>query len=151
MIELDPDGRLLKIIVRTRRRGEQMSNLCWLVFSAIDSLVKEWYNLKVRRRFLPISGNNNVENCALQTQVYVPCPHCMSLGTKSAPHLFPLKECQMAAVTLNNAFLSCPHIGAPLDSNTTSLLLITSFSCGRQTGAARQCGSRFSDGTSRQA
>lgn len=39
---------LLNVLVRTTLRGEHMSNLCWLVFAAVDSLIKEWYNLDVR-------------------------------------------------------------------------------------------------------
>lgn len=48
LIELDPEESSLQILVRTELRGEQMSNLCWLIFAAVDSLVKEWYNLSVR-------------------------------------------------------------------------------------------------------
>jgi hypothetical protein len=48
LVELVPEKDQLNILVRTELRGEQMSNLCWLVFAAIDSLVKEWYNLEVR-------------------------------------------------------------------------------------------------------
>ena len=48
LVELEPRSCQLRILVRTELRGEQMSNLCWLVFAAIDSLVKEWYNLEVR-------------------------------------------------------------------------------------------------------
>jgi hypothetical protein len=49
LVELEPEKDKLKILVRTELRGEQMSNLCWLVFAAVDSLVKEWYSLDVRR------------------------------------------------------------------------------------------------------
>jgi hypothetical protein len=47
-VEISPDELMLNITVRTELRGEQMSNLSWLVFAAVDSLVKEWYNLNVR-------------------------------------------------------------------------------------------------------
>lgn len=47
LVELEPEKEMLKLLVRTELQGEQMSNLCWLVFAAIDSLVKEWYNLEV--------------------------------------------------------------------------------------------------------
>jgi hypothetical protein len=49
LVEISPDDLMLNITVRTELRGEQMSNLSWLVFAAVDSLVKEWYNLNVRR------------------------------------------------------------------------------------------------------
>lgn len=48
LLVLQPDLRQLTITVRTELRGEQMSNLCWLIFAAVDALVKEWYNLNVR-------------------------------------------------------------------------------------------------------
>lgn len=48
LVEISPDELMLNITVRTELRGEQMSNLSWLVFAAVDSLVKEWYNLNVR-------------------------------------------------------------------------------------------------------
>jgi hypothetical protein len=48
LVELMPRKDQLMILVRTELRGEQMSNLSWLVFAAIDSLVKEWYNIEVR-------------------------------------------------------------------------------------------------------
>ncbi|ELR22082.1 uncharacterized protein ACA1_158670, partial [Acanthamoeba castellanii str. Neff] len=47
LVEISPDELMLNITVRTELRGEQMSNLSWLVFAAVDSLVKEWYNLNV--------------------------------------------------------------------------------------------------------
>jgi len=48
LIELVKDqDMLLKILVRTELKGERMSNLSWLVFAAVDALVKEWYNLNV--------------------------------------------------------------------------------------------------------
>jgi hypothetical protein len=48
LVELEPQSCQLRILVRTELRGEQMSNLSWLVFAAVDSLVKEWYSLSVR-------------------------------------------------------------------------------------------------------
>jgi hypothetical protein len=54
-LELFPDELQLKITVRTELKGEQMSNLSWLIFAAVDSLVKEWYNLNVR---LPSSSTS---------------------------------------------------------------------------------------------
>jgi hypothetical protein len=55
LVELEPEKDKLKILVRTELRGEQMSNLCWLVFAAVDSLVKEWYSLEVRTQPAPPS------------------------------------------------------------------------------------------------
>jgi hypothetical protein len=52
LLELDPQSSQLTVLMRTTLRGEQMSSLSWLVFAAIDSLVKEWYNLAVRCSFL---------------------------------------------------------------------------------------------------
>lgn len=49
LLELIPDSLQLQITVRTELKGEQMSNLSWLIFAAVDALVKEWYNLNVRR------------------------------------------------------------------------------------------------------
>ncbi len=87
-MELTPEKDQLKILVRTELRGEQMSNLCWLVFAAVDSLVKEWYNLEAR--------------------VLVPCPHCMVFsGLDQTPYMFPFEECQQAAMLPNDAFLYC--------------------------------------------
>lgn len=48
LLEILPSQRQLKVTVRTELKGDQMSNLSWLVFAAVDSLVNEWYNLKVR-------------------------------------------------------------------------------------------------------
>lgn len=47
LVELVPEDMVLKVILRTELKGEQMSNLSWLIFAAIDSLIKEWYNLEV--------------------------------------------------------------------------------------------------------
>lgn len=48
LVELQPEANQLSLLVRTGLRGEEMSSLCWLIFAAIESLVKEWYNLEVR-------------------------------------------------------------------------------------------------------
>jgi hypothetical protein len=47
-VELQPEANQLSLLVRTGLRGEEMSSLCWLIFAAVESLVKEWYNLEVR-------------------------------------------------------------------------------------------------------
>lgn len=47
LVELVPEESMLQVTLRTELRGEQMSNFSWLIFAAIDALVKEWYNLEV--------------------------------------------------------------------------------------------------------
>jgi hypothetical protein len=91
LVELAPGKDQLRILVRTELRGEQMSNLCWLVFAAIDSLVKEWYTLEAR--------------------VLVPCPHCMAFDLDQTPYMFTFEECQQAAMLPNDAFLYCRRSG----------------------------------------
>ncbi len=67
LLELIPDSLQLQITVRTELKGEQMSNLSWLIFAAVDALVKEWYNLNVRRiRPLPLSVLCNSEPLGLK-------------------------------------------------------------------------------------
>lgn len=61
LLELLPSDLQLKITVRTELKGEQMSNLSWLIFAAVDSLVKEWYNLKVCQS---VQSYPPTENCS---------------------------------------------------------------------------------------
>jgi hypothetical protein len=88
LLELQPDTGALNIMVRTELRGEQLSSLSWLVFAAVDTLVKDWYNLNVT--------------------TLVPCTHCLSLDSPT-PFMFPLEKCQQAAASPNNSFLHCPN------------------------------------------
>ena len=127
LVELEPRSCQLRILVRTELRGEQMSNLSWLVFAAVDSLVKEWYSLSVRAPLSP-DGTRHVEttthmmtrathdttHTTRQARVMVPCPHCMVFGgLDREPYVFAFEECQQAAITPNDAFLYCILNGTP--------------------------------------
>jgi hypothetical protein len=87
-LELQPEIGALNIMVRTELRGEQLSSLSWLVFAAVDTLVRDWYNLNVT--------------------TLVPCTHCLSLDSPT-PFMFPLEKCQQAAASPNTSFLHCPN------------------------------------------
>jgi len=92
LVELDTEKNELKVLVRTKLRVEQMSNLFWLVFAAVDSLVKEWFNLKA--------------------QTFIPCPHCLCDKTRLEEfHKFTFEECQRAAVNASDSHLHCPAGG----------------------------------------
>jgi hypothetical protein len=122
LVELEPQSCHLRILVRTELRGEQMSNLCWLVFAAVDSLVKEWYSLSVRISSLsPLArwhdthdDTQHTTRHTRQARVLVPCPHCMVFGgLDREPYVFAFEECQQAAITPNDAFLYCILNGTP--------------------------------------
>ncbi len=46
-IELQPESESLKVTVRSELEGEQLSQLSWLVFATLDSLISDWYQLNV--------------------------------------------------------------------------------------------------------
>jgi hypothetical protein len=115
LVEISPDELMLNITVRTELRGEQMSNLSWLVFAAVDSLVKEWYNLNVRSPLslaLPHNYSSRLTPSPspfVQAKVLVPCSHCMTLDLKAAPFMFAIEKCQQAATSPNESILFCPN------------------------------------------
>jgi len=80
----------LSITVRTMLSGEELSSLSWLVFAAVETLIKDWYNISVT--------------------AYVSCSHCLSLGF-AKPSMFLLEECQQAATMPNRSFFYCTQGG----------------------------------------
>lgn len=134
LIELVKDqDMLLKILVRTELKGERMSNLSWLVFAAVDALVKEWYNLNAK--------------------VLVPCSHCLKHYPKDKPFMFPLEKCQQAATTPGESILFCPNRPSPFPSDLSVLDSMPSLfrDRGPQTRSVRPCGTRLGNGKPRSA
>ncbi|KAL6055426.1 Myotubularin-like phosphatase domain [Balamuthia mandrillaris] len=74
---------------------ERLQLLSILVFSAMDTLIKEWYCLKAR--------------------VWVPCTHCLQRGF-AVPSLFPLRTCQQVIATTGIPYFLCYKRESPPSS-----------------------------------
>mmetsp|Transcript_33003 Transcript_33003/g.82965 ORF Transcript_33003/g.82965 Transcript_33003/m.82965 type:complete len:2143 (+) Transcript_33003:102-6530(+) len=74
LLEMNPGEKALHVTVR----GNIQDNLSRIILETIESLVTGWFSLSM--------------------QVFIPCIHCIKELKLYDPYLFPLEECERAAI-----------------------------------------------------
>lgn len=95
-IELLSGRASLNIMVRSELHGKDLSSLSWLVFAAVDTLIKDWYNLNVSFNSLSL----------------LVC--CSTIITFHTRFFFSLHEIGNYFGALYTLLISKPPIGLPI-------------------------------------
>jgi len=87
-VQLLPKDLKLNVYIRTSLEGVHQGNISMEIFSIIETVISDCYNL--------------------ESSILIPCTHCMA--NELTPFMYPLVHCISLLSKLGKPFLTCPKV-----------------------------------------